>query len=400
MKKQVIDMGSFVTISLSDNKPVTALPPRVYTPGIKDGMIILNKDRSHFEVPNKIYGNKLSTIAKTIMRDHKVDAASLGVMMLGRKGMGKSLLSEILANAIIDKGLPVIMISTFFPPELISTLLNQVGPCAVIFEEFSLNYDWQTGPKLVPVLSDTDNKGVLFIINSNEANNGTLSFIIDRPQRCKYRINFGDMDENTMESIITDFDVRDELKDMYRGWATDNKVNIDSLITFIRMSKDIESPEELVEYMAILNIPTMNEGHWKLSDVTINGSIDYPFIISQLTNRPSNVIICIDGEDNGNQFNFNSNRELNLLAILDGDEPTRDGNDTFENTILLHNKNLFARPEDDSVKMEEFVEVTLHYVRSVAENKGPVISRRLISILGKVTDGLGKQTSPWQSNIN
>ncbi len=383
MKRVVSDNGSFITVQRSANSPLDKVPTFVYVPDIIEGTIILRRDRERFSIPETLYGQRIDVITKAIMQDYGDDKESVGVLLLGRKGMGKSLLTEILANKVLDRGNPVLVINKFFPPEFMAELLKQVGPCAVLFEEFGINYDYKQGPKLVPILSDTGNDGVLFVFNSNSVDTSTIKYILDRPQRCKYRVTYGDMDEGTLEAILGDQVQREELKDLYRTWAKDNRVNIDSLMTFIRMTRDFESTEELADYMTILNIPSMVEGWWKLTGAKYDGKLTSAIEIEQRSNNMESVTISVISNDRDSPWG-NRSGESNVVRTIvpDSLDPAEKG-DKLTVLIPFHPTKLTKFNVEDTPS-EEIGQLELTYSLNVSRPKNGTLVSFSLETDGKI----------------
>lgn len=270
----IIKHGDGYHIGMVSPVAPTPLPAMVFRPRITKDGLFLAKDRNRFDVPHILYGVKYPKISKIIMDDYARTKKSLGVLLTGAKGMGKSLLSEVLGNEMIDKGFPVLYITEELPASAISEFIKVLGPCCVILEEFDKIYNWDKTPAFIPLFSDTSNDGTLFIITANHISSGTLDPLLDRPQRLKYRINFGEMTEDVINHIVDDNVGKEELRILFKTWAKDNRSNIDSLLTLVKMSNHIENEEELVEYIGMLNIPTLSSARPTLDKITGELKVD------------------------------------------------------------------------------------------------------------------------------
>ena len=82
------------------------------------------------------------------------------------------------------------------------------------------------------------------------------------------------MTEDVINHIVDDNVGKEELRILFKTWAKDNRSNIDSLLTLVKMSNHIENEEELVEYIGMLNIPTLSSARPTLDKITGELKVD------------------------------------------------------------------------------------------------------------------------------
>lgn len=146
------------------------------------------------EVSEKIYGNYLSKIDKT-MKSFELSKKNFGIMLSGEKGMGKSMFSRVLSLEVIKRGMPVIVVDSYIPgiSNFISSIDQEV---MVMFDEFEKtfkrdneNSNFDPQEDLLTLLDGFDNGKKLFVMTCNsiyKINN----FLINRPGRIHYHFRF------------------------------------------------------------------------------------------------------------------------------------------------------------------------------------------------------------------
>ena len=239
-----------------------------------NGFVSMDKVDGMFKLPDRIYG-KAASYCDLIMQDYDPEGELVGVLLLGKKGMGKSMLAEMLATRIYVMGYPVIHVTKRINPATLPRLLELVGPCVLYLEEFEKCFDQpEDVPIILNMLSDSTLKGCMVIISANTLDVHRYDPLLDRPQRLKYRINYGKLDKQTIDQILGDHEVTDEQKNIYLEWALSSNPNIDSLITLVKMTGHITDGCALVDFISILNVPNLNQPRYEAKEVRI---LDWSF---------------------------------------------------------------------------------------------------------------------------
>lgn len=320
LKNETQETVSIVT--LDSYSEFSKLTPWVYRNPKYDeasGTLTLDKTKALFEIPDKIYGNS-EKLAKIILKDYRPKGDTLGVLLVGKKGMGKSLLSEKIAMMMVEKGYSVIHVTRPVSAVAIEKAVETLSPCLLYLEEFEKCFE---NPQDVPVFlnmfSATTIKGLMVVIAANSINSVIYDPLIDRPQRLRYRINYAEIDDNVVNDILADSEVSAEQRRVYTEWVNSSKPNIDSLITLVKLTAHITDPTELVEYISILNVPRLNPLRYKLQGLTITGwnhptVSDYSYKVKMQTSvTPPSCVITIEG---ANKFKTEVD-----LTIEDDSEP-------------------------------------------------------------------------------
>lgn len=269
--KDTSDELSIVT--LDSYSPIENITPWIYrNPEFNEhtGALTMSKSEKLFDVPERVYGNT-KELSAIIRKDWDPKGETLGTLLVGKKGMGKSLLAEDISMEIIKLKHPVIHVTRPVTAAAIEKAVELMAPCVLYLEEFEKCF---TDPADIPVFlnlfSSSTIKGLLVIIAANSINNVMYDPLLDRPQRLRFRINYSSIPETTVDEILTDQEVSPEQKKIYTEWVKSSSPNIDSLITLVKLTKHLCDPNDLVEYISILNVPKLNPLRYRLKRFTVN----------------------------------------------------------------------------------------------------------------------------------
>ena len=161
--------------------------------------------RRDIRISEKCYGIHLAKADK-VLESYKRFGRSLGVILSGDKGIGKSLFAKLVCIRAIENGYPVIVVDACYPG--LARFLESIDQnCVVLFDEFdktfSKNRDHDDQAALLSLFDGTTGGKKLFIVTCNELY-GLNSFIINRPGRFHYHFRF---------DYPTPDDIREYLRD-------------------------------------------------------------------------------------------------------------------------------------------------------------------------------------------
>jgi hypothetical protein len=176
---------------------------------------------------NKIYGSHQEKAAKCLNAFSMMER-SMGVILSGAKGIGKSLFAKMLAKSAIEKGYPLIVVDQY--TEGVASFLEEIGQeVVVLFDEFDKTFaqiknyevDAERQTAMLPLFEGISAGKKLFIVTCNELN-ALSEFIVNRPGRFHYHFRFDHPEGD---------EIREYLKEKL---GQENWAEIDKIIAFSR----------------------------------------------------------------------------------------------------------------------------------------------------------------------
>lgn len=258
---KVVQSGSQYRIYSNDLKTYDQFPVGTYTIRFSDmaGFYLVPHD--DLAVQEKIYGPHLKK-AKKVMTSFAEFERSLGVILSGPKGMGKSFFAKILANEVNRSGMPVIIVDTYYGG--ISSFIESITQeCAVLFDEFDKVFDNDDINTMLSLFDGTSNGKKLYIITCNQISRMN-DYIVNRPGRFHYHFRFEYPSNNEIRTYM-----KDKLDPAYYGQIDNvvefaNKVNL-NYDCLRAIAFELNHGEDFSDAIDDLNIINIDKQEYKLS---------------------------------------------------------------------------------------------------------------------------------------
>ena len=131
---KVIQSGDVYNLYGSEVMTYDRLPPKTYTVEFDVHSGCYLKERTNIESNEKAYGEQTNKVEKVMSAFERIDR-SLGIILSGDKGIGKTMFAKRLCERCIELGIPVVLVDEGFPR--ISQFIEKIDQeCLVLFDEF------------------------------------------------------------------------------------------------------------------------------------------------------------------------------------------------------------------------------------------------------------------------
>lgn len=204
------------------------------------------EDFSDFSLPNKLYGESLDYMTQKVLRSFKELNKSVGVLLSGLKGTGKSLQLKHIA---MNSNMPVLIVDEFISgTELITFLEKSPTSCVILFDEFEKVYSkGEQQETILPLLDGLSSTPHIFILT---VNNSVSEFLVGRPSRIRYNKKYFGLDESLIKEIAEDLLTdKSKLEEVTSLLCMMHDVNMDMVVSFIQdvnLFPD-EQPEQIIK---------------------------------------------------------------------------------------------------------------------------------------------------------
>lgn len=320
MTMKIINFGDTYKIYGDDLRTFDKLPAATYRVEFSpmSGFSLVKMD--NFEsTEDKIYGTHGEKIQKVIKSYAKFNR-SLGIILSGNKGMGKSMFVQLMAEEVVKMDIPVIMVTKAFPgiADFIEEIEQEV---LVVFDEFEKmfnpsNEKAESQENLLGLFDGTSQKKRLYAITVN--NLGKVNeFMLSRPGRFHYHIRFDYPTATEIETYLqdkTDKQYHGEIKDVI-AFSNRVKLNYDSLRA---IAFEINEGYPFKSAIGDLNILTTDSQRY---DVKINFADGKSLDVTRQRLDLFSPSIRLDGYMNRNEYfslNFDPSKlveELNKMTL-------------------------------------------------------------------------------------
>ena len=188
MSMNVVHSGNTYQIYGDSLKTYTKLPVGTYDVCFSKFTGFSLQGRNDLTVnEEKVYGPSERKVQKTLNSFAKADR-NFGVILSGRKGIGKSLFARLLAIQAKARNIPMLIVSDYIPgiANFLSSIEQEV---VVLFDEFEKTFRISDGDncqdELLSMFDGLDGGKKLFVITCNEVRQ-LSSYLLNRPGRFHY----------------------------------------------------------------------------------------------------------------------------------------------------------------------------------------------------------------------
>jgi hypothetical protein len=211
-------------------------------------------------VPVKCYG-EVQSRSDRILRTFQLRASdsskpnqSTGVLCVGEKGSGKSLLAKVVSLKAIAAGYPVILISARWKPQALAELLAGVSqPAVVILDELDKLYaEMEDQEGLLSILDGIYNGPRLWLLSANHTSR-ISRFMINRPSRIYYLFKYTGLSLDVVRSYCESNGLKPEhIKEVVAIASVFSDFNFDMLQGLVEETlRYDQAPSESLKWLNI-----------------------------------------------------------------------------------------------------------------------------------------------------
>lgn len=255
---KVINYGNTFEIYQNDLKTFDKLPADTYHVSFHPMAGFSLKRADNFEIKEeKIYGDRTPKINK-ILKTFEAQDRSLGVILSGDKGIGKSLFTQMLSIEANKKDMPVILITKAYPG--IADFIDSIDQeSLILFDEFEKVFDdsdeKEQQNSLLSLFDGLSQRKRIYAIT---VNNLSLvnDFMLNRPGRFHYHLRFDYPSAEEISVYLEDKVTKDNHKEIPNvvKFAQRIKLNYDCLRAIALELNYGEKFSEAIKDLNILNI--------------------------------------------------------------------------------------------------------------------------------------------------
>lgn len=298
-----------------------------------------------FEITEKIYGNNTDKIEK-IFKSYQTFDRSMGVILSGDKGIGKSLFTKVLAKESLNRGIPVLIVSEETPglPDFLDSIEQD---CLVLFDEFEKVFKEQD--KLLSLFDGYSTQKKLYAITINNVYK-LSEYMVNRPGRFHYHFRFPYPSETEIREYMNDKvdnKYQSEITKVVR-LAKRMKLNYDYLRA---ISFELNLGSTLKESLEDLNILNINQQELEYTVEFYLKGYEKPFVIKNYERNFLDDRTVIDF------MAYNNEGETYYMDVSIKTENLKDIKEGFEVTDFEVRQSELVKDEEDNelVELEKVV---------------------------------------------
>lgn len=161
----------------------------------------LEKEYPKFNTPSKIYGRYQDDTLHMFNYFQRQDK-SVGVLLTGDTGSGKSLTCKLMCNLAIEQGYPVIITEGMAITDDVVKFLSTLDNCVIFLDEFGKLTKNETQSVMLQMLTN-NNKRILWLF-ANKNKYQIHEEFFNRPERIRYNINYTKIEKDVIVEYCRD----------------------------------------------------------------------------------------------------------------------------------------------------------------------------------------------------
>lgn len=233
-------------------------------------------ENGELNLPSKIYElNEDKIFKKRVLNSFNNHENSIGVMLAGTKGTGKTMLAKVIAK---ESNLPIIIVDSQFPTTRLIGFFKQFStPVCVIFDEIEKNFNTGRMLDFLDGVEKTTKKLVLMTCNELDK---VSEYLQDRCSRIRYVRKYGINDNLAfLPMLIENKEIKNA--EIVRKFVEERfkLPSIDNMNAFLNEVKDLEdediSLDDIVKYMNINTYPPKQSSTESTSEEIETNSDDF-----------------------------------------------------------------------------------------------------------------------------
>lgn len=233
-------------------------------------------ENGELNLPSKIYElNEDKIFKKRVLNSFNNHENSIGVMLAGTKGTGKTMLAKVIAK---ESNLPIIIVDSQFPTNRLIGFFKQFStPVCVIFDEIEKNFNTGRMLDFLDGVEKTTKKLVLMTCNELDK---VSEYLQDRCSRIRYVRKYGINDNLAfLPMLIENKEIKNA--EIVRKFVEERfkLPSIDNMNAFLNEVKDLEdediSLDDIVKYMNINTYPPKQSSTESTSEEIETNSDDF-----------------------------------------------------------------------------------------------------------------------------
>lgn len=212
------------------------------------------KESTDLQLPSKVYSSVKDDkfVNKVLNAFDKSEKGFTGVMLSGLKGSGKTITAKRIA---INSGLPIILVTNWLSPRILSKVVGNLGDLSVcfLFDEFDkIAEDYNTSCLLQTLDGVATNGKHLIVFTCNDVEE-ISEHLTDRCSRVRYWKDFDALPTSTVLNVLEDRLNEPKEAQSLCDFIMEhfNTVSFDNVITFVDEvnNNPTDTFEELFEDM-------------------------------------------------------------------------------------------------------------------------------------------------------